>query len=193
MPVVQILHASHRILCSLSTFCPRHQPTFSLPLPSTRAFHPGARKMGKPRLIIICRHAQSEVDLVHLSSSFSQMLITTQGQQKPRNPSVHTRSPSPAHGRRMGTSPRSRPQAALPAPPDRHGPSVRQPISQNTTDRRRNAFRIDFGRSIALALPPAHHQSLRRASSTRAGFRKLPARRCRDEPDVAGESRLRTL
>ena len=119
--------------------------------------------------------------------------MRTQGQQKSRNPSIYTRPPSPAHHRRMATSSRGRPEASPTSPANRHGPSIRKPVSENTTNSRGNALGVDFRRPITIAIPPAHDQSLRRASSTRAGLWEFSARCCRDEPDVAGESRLWAL
>lgn len=62
----------HPYFMFLSTSCIRRHPLFRLPLLLLlqRTFHHTARNMGKPRLVIICRHAQSEVLYLLASASF---------------------------------------------------------------------------------------------------------------------------
>jgi hypothetical protein len=58
-----VLRSLYVTLCFMfwSRFPARRRLRLRLPLLLNRAFHQTARSMGKPRLIIIVRHAQSEV------------------------------------------------------------------------------------------------------------------------------------
>src|SRR5271156_4901453 len=93
----------------------------------------------------------------------------------------------------MAASSRSRPEAPHTTPANRHSPLFREPVSENSANRGGNARGIDIRRSNPITVPPAHDQSLRRASPTRTGLWEFSARRSRDESDVAGKSGLRPL
>ena len=113
--------------------------------------------------------------------------------REPRHPPDHTRPPRQTHYRWLVPSPRSRSQTPLPPPPLRHPPLLHLPLPTDARNHRRHPLVPDLLDPLALAVPSAHHQSLRRAPPARTRFRQLPAVVGGDESYVARARRLRTF
>jgi len=153
--------------------------------------------MGKPRIILLIRHAQSEGNKnrdIHQMIPDHRVKLTQDGWEQVSHSFLATKISKQAQanvrqGKRCWT------ETSIHVTTRRYSSDLHIPLSKNTRDYRRHTELLDgfIGRERSVAILTGSHQSVRRAKIERAGLWKLPTMQHGNGKNVAGARRLRTL